>query len=155
KILGPGEDIPRDWPVAGTTGYEVANAINGLFVDVDHAERFTSIYKEWSDARAFSEVVHDKKLEILGTALSSELYMLAHQVDRRAQKDRWSRDFTLNGLRRALREVVAYFPVYRSYISPRGVSDSDRRAVQLATRRAKRRNPALSSELFNFVRDTL
>jgi (1->4)-alpha-D-glucan 1-alpha-D-glucosylmutase len=156
KILGAGEDLPAAWPVAGTTGYEVANAINGLFVDSADADRFTAIYEEWTnDNTPYAEVVYHKKIEILQTALSSELYMLAHQLDRLAQKERWSRDFTFNGLRRALREVVASFPVYRTYISGRGVSDTDRRRVLLAVRRAKRRTPVLSAALYDFVRDTV
>jgi (1->4)-alpha-D-glucan 1-alpha-D-glucosylmutase len=156
KILGAGEDLPTDWPVAGTTGYEVANAINGLFVDSSNADRFTAIYEDWiDDDTPFAEVVYHKKIEILQTALSSELYMLAHQLDRLAQKELWSRDFTFNGLRRALREVVASFPVYRTYISSRGVSDTDRRRVLLAVRRAKRRTPVLSAALYDFVRDTV
>ena len=69
--------------------------------------------------------------------------MLAHQLDRLAQKDRWSRDFTLNSLRHALREVIACFPVYRSYITDEGVHDAGPHAtssVPCAGRR--RRNPA-------------
>src|SRR5690242_19609830 len=87
--------------------------------------------------------------------MSSELHMLAYQLDRLAQKNRWSRDFTLHSLRHALREVIACFPVYRSYISEEGVHDSDRWYVQRAVSRARSKNPALSGSLFNFVRDML
>ena len=67
--------------------------------------------------------------------------MLAHQLDRLAQAQRWSRDFTLNGLRHALREVIACFPVYRSYVNG-GVGDRDRLVILRAVVRAKRRQPA-------------
>jgi (1->4)-alpha-D-glucan 1-alpha-D-glucosylmutase len=79
--------------------------------------------------------------------------MLTHQLDRLAQKGRRSRDFTLNGLRAALREVIACFPVYRSYISDAGAAPADRGHVEAAVRRAVARNPLLSVALFRFVRD--
>ena len=44
--------------------------------------------------------------------------MLARQLNRVSEHDRRSRDFTLNDLRRALREVIACFPVYRTYLRP-------------------------------------
>ncbi len=156
KILGAGEQVPADWPVAGTTGYEFLNAVNGLFVDVDNADAFTRLYEDVVGGHTpFPEMAYEKKFLILQIALSSELHMLAYQLDRLAQKDRWSRDFTLNSLRHALREVIACFPVYRPYIVADGIRDVDRRNVQMAVRRAKRRNPALSAALFDFVRDTL
>ena len=81
--------------------------------------------------------------------------MLGRQLDRLAQKNRRSRDFTANSLRFALREVIAFFAVYRSYISEEGVHDTDRRYVELAVARAMRRNPTVSGALFRFVRDML
>jgi (1->4)-alpha-D-glucan 1-alpha-D-glucosylmutase len=87
-------------------------------------------------------------------ALSSELHLLAHQLDRLSEKHRWSRDFTLNSLRHALREIIACFPVYRSYITDE-VSPRDARYVEVAVRQAKRKNPAISSAIFDFVRDML
>ena len=65
-------------------------------------------------------MAYQKKFLILQVALSSELHMLAYQLDRLAQKNRWSRDFTLNTLRHALREIIACFPVYRSYMADEG-----------------------------------
>ena len=103
----------------------------------------------------FSDMVVEKKLLILQIALSSELQLLAFQLDRLAQKYRDSRDFTLNSLRLALRAVIAYFPVYRSYITEAGVSERDRKYVLRAVRLARQRNPALSSALFDFLRDML
>ena len=88
-------------------------------------------------------------------SLSSELHMLTHQLDRLAQKSRRSRDFTFNTLRYALREVIACFPVYRSYIDAAGASPTDRHDVEVAVRRARLRNPLASSRVFRFIRDML
>src|SRR5258706_13344296 len=83
------------------------------------------------------------------------MQMLTHQLDRLAQRHRWSRDFTRNSLRQVLREVIACFPVYRSYIAGGEINESDRKHVLRAVRRAMARNRALSNSLFLFVRDTL
>ena len=156
KILGPSEPLPEDWPVYGTSGYEFLNAVNELFVDPDNAKPFTSLYLDWGEVDPlFPVTALQKKTLTLQVSLSSELQMLAFQLDRLAQKNRWSRDFTFNSLRHALREVIAEFPVYRSYISERGVSERDRRYVVAAVNRARRRNPAITAGLFTFVRDML
>jgi (1->4)-alpha-D-glucan 1-alpha-D-glucosylmutase len=82
--------------------------------------------------------------------------MLAFQLDRIAQRSRKSRDFTLNGLRYALREVIACFPVYRSYITEgEPIRPADRAAVHAAVRSAVSRNPEISRSLFVFIRDVL
>jgi (1->4)-alpha-D-glucan 1-alpha-D-glucosylmutase len=156
KILGANEELPADWPTHGTTGYDYLNLINGIFVATGNSQAFTRLYRDISglDER-FSEVTYQKKMLTLRTALSSELHMLGHQLDWLAQRDRRSRDFTLTTLRHALREVIACFPVYRSYISERGVSDADRKQVELAVRRAARRNLVFSRSLFRFVRNML
>jgi (1->4)-alpha-D-glucan 1-alpha-D-glucosylmutase len=156
KILMPGEALSADWPTFGTTGYDFLNVLNGLFVDAGSADAFTRLYREWTgDASSYAEIVYQKKFLILQSAMSSELHMLAAQLDRLAQRDRWSRDFTLNGLRHALRLVIAGFPVYRSYITDEGVRDADRASIGIAVRRARHHSDGLSSDLFTFIRDTL
>ena len=156
KILGAGEPLPEEWSVHGTSGYDFINAVNGLFVDTAAEKALTRLYRDWvEDYTSFAEMVYRKKGLILQASLSSELHMLAHQLDRLAQKGRQSRDFTLNSLRDALREVIACFPVYRSYINAQGPHDTDRRYVEMAVRRAAARNPLMSRSLFRFVRDAL
>ena len=88
-------------------------------------------------------------------ALSSELQMLTQQLDRLAQKKRWSRDFTQHTLRTALRAVIASFPVYRTYLGSGEVREADAKSVLRAVSRAMARNPAVSASVFNFIRDTL
>jgi (1->4)-alpha-D-glucan 1-alpha-D-glucosylmutase len=155
KILGDHEPLPDDWACDGTTGYEFLNALNGLFVDPSGEGRLTRFYHEFTGLTdPYPQVVYEKKAQILSSSLSSELNALAHQLDRLARLDRRSRDFTLNGLRRALREVIACFPVYRSYINGT-VHDSDKAVVGRAVHRARKRNPMLGKAIFDFIRDTL
>jgi (1->4)-alpha-D-glucan 1-alpha-D-glucosylmutase len=155
KILEPNETVPEDWACEGTTGYEAMNAINELFVDPRHEEAFTSIYTNYAKLdESFEELVYQNKVLILRSSLSSELHMLAHQLDRLAQMERWSRDFTLNGLRHALQEVIACFPTYRSYVDGK-VRDTDRHVIQRAIRRARKRGAYLGKAVFDFVAQTL
>ncbi len=156
KILAPDEPLPENWPVGGTTGYEFLAALTGLLVDRHQASTFTRLYRKWTQSdNSFRDLVYQKKFVVLQVALASELNMLAMQLDRLSEKNRWSRDFTLNGLRRALREIIACFEVYRSYIAGPDILPRDRRYVENAVAQAKRRNPAISSALFDFVRDML
>ncbi len=137
KILGPGESLVESWAVSGTTGYEFLNEVNGLFVDASGRAVFTRSYSDLvEDDRSFSEVVYRSKRLILEVSLSSELRMLTGQLDRLAEQSRRSRDFTFNTLRQALRELIACFPVYRSYIDDNGGSESDRRYIDMGVRRA-------------------
>jgi (1->4)-alpha-D-glucan 1-alpha-D-glucosylmutase len=155
KILGRGETLPDDWPAHGTTGYEFLNMVNGLFVEAANEAALSRIYHRYSGMDpAFREYVYRNKLLILRVSLSSELYMLGHQLDRLSERNRWSRDFTQTSLRHALREIIACFPVYRSYITD-AVLPRDRFHIELAVNQAKRRNPAISKSIFDFVQEML
>ena len=156
KILAANELLPEDWAVDGTSGYDFTNVVNGLFVDAAAADAFSRLYHDWiQDHTRLAEIVYQKKLLILQVSLASELYMLSYQLDGLAQKSRKSRDFTLDTLRLVLREVIACFPVYRSYIAEGAVHDSDRRHVETAVRRAMLRNPLVSRAVFHFLRGML
>ena len=157
KILAPHEPLPREWPVHGTSGYDFLNEINGLFIDPGGEQPLTRLYQELTrDETAFEDLVYEKKRLILQISLASELQMLAHILDEIAQSHRRSRDFTLRGLHDALREVIACFGVYRSYISADdGVSETDRRRIDEAVEQAVRRNPETDRSVFDFIRQTL
>jgi (1->4)-alpha-D-glucan 1-alpha-D-glucosylmutase len=107
------------------------------------------------EQRNFADVVHDCKRLILRFSMSSELQMLAHRINRISEQHRKSRDFTLNALRYALREVLAAFSVYRTYLGPHGVSERDQRFVNRAVAIAKRRNRAMDPTTYDFIRDVL
>ena len=156
KILIGDEKLPEYWPVYGTTGYDFLNIVNRLFVAEKNGQEFTSLYRAWTgDDSSLQELVYRKKVLVLQTALSGELEMLSHQLDRLAQKNRLSRDFTRHSLRHAIREIIACFPVYRSYICEGSITDADHKKVLRAVIRARRRNPALSTALFQFISDML
>ena len=101
-------------------------------------------------------VYHMKKL-IMRASMSSEINTLGHQLNLLSERDRQYRDFTLNSLTHAIGEIIACFPVYRSYVTPekKEVLEQDQTYICMAVARAKRRNPAQSSLVFDFVRDLL
>ncbi|HMB29711.1 MAG TPA: malto-oligosyltrehalose synthase, partial [Blastocatellia bacterium] len=146
------------WAAHGTTGYDFLNLLNGLFVDAQNADAFGKLYRRLAGVESdFADVAYESKKQILETAMSSELHMLARRLDRISEQSRYTRDFTLNSLQHALAEVIACFPVYRSYIRPKAdeVGEEDRRYISRAIRNAKRRNPTVSASTFDFIESLL
>ena len=103
----------------------------------------------------FDDVRCESKRLIMATAMASELNVLAHALERIADGNRRSRDFTLNSLRDTLTEVIAFFPVYRTYVDEQGWTPEDRAVVDQAITRARRRNPAMEASLFDFFREVM
>jgi (1->4)-alpha-D-glucan 1-alpha-D-glucosylmutase len=156
KILSGSEQLPRRWAVHGTTGYNFLNDLNGIFVDTSLARQTRRIYAKLTGrAEPFDDVLYTCKRLIMATAMSSELNVLAHMLDRIGESNRKSRDFTLESLRDAITEVVACFPVYRTYVDARGWTAGDRAVVARAIARARRRNPAMEASLFDFFREVV
>jgi (1->4)-alpha-D-glucan 1-alpha-D-glucosylmutase len=158
KILEPGEELPPSWQVAGTVGYEFARATTGLLVDPASKKAFDDLYARFTGEEIdFPELVYEKKQLIMRVALASEVNVLAEAINRISEQNRHTRDFTLNSLRFAVREIIASFPVYRTYaVYEEGViHPTDRRFIERAVALAKRRNPASDLLVFDFVRDVL
>jgi (1->4)-alpha-D-glucan 1-alpha-D-glucosylmutase len=157
KILSHGESLPENWAVAGTTGYDFLNEVNGALVDQAGRRPLDRLYADVAGRQpAYASLVSAKKKEIMLVALASEINTLSHLLDRITEQNRHYRDFTLNSLTFALREVIAALPVYRTYISgPDSVAPWDERFVEEAVREAKRRNPRTAEAIFDFLRDTL
>jgi (1->4)-alpha-D-glucan 1-alpha-D-glucosylmutase len=156
KILTGEERLRKDWPVNGTTGYEFANLVNGLFVDHKAREKMERVYRSFCGRPPeFNDLVYTCKKLILKVALASELNVLANLLSRIALANRHTCDFTLNSLRSALSEVVACFPVYRTYISGSQVSPDDRRYVEQAVAEGRKRSNAADLSVFDFIRHVL
>ena len=158
KILGKGEALPSTWPVSGTTGYDFLNLVNGLFVHSGKERAMDALYTRFVGQRIdYDELVYHTKKLIMRASMSSELNVLGHQLNVLSEKDRRYRDFTLNSLTHAISEIIACFPVYRSYVTPdqKELLDRDKIYIGIAVARAKRRNPTSSSHVFDFVRELL
>ncbi len=156
KILMESERMPEDWPVSGTTGYVFMNSANALFVNHANARLMTDIYHRFIRSKPhYPDLVYKKKKLIMQTSMASEINVLGHRLNRISESDRHFRDFTLNSLINAIVEVIALFPVYRTYADESGVNDRDVRYIEAAVSRARRRRRDLSASVFDFLRDVL
>ncbi len=167
KILAPGEPLPEGWATAGTTGYEFLNLVNGIFVDRTQARALEQVYARTIRVRPpFAEVVYECKRLIMETSMASEINMLGHRLNRLSEKHRSSRDYTLGSLTLALREIIAAFPVYRTYVGdrptpeagdgpPPGITDRDREYIARAVAQARRRTPAMNESVYTWIQDVL
>jgi (1->4)-alpha-D-glucan 1-alpha-D-glucosylmutase len=157
KILGPDERLPAPWAVDGTTGYDYLAAASGLFVDPASEGDLTSLYQECTGDRAsFAEHARRSKLSTLSGSLSSEIHMLAQSLERIAEANRRSRDFTLAALRAAIVGTIASFSVYRTYVRPDGSREAtDEERIARAIRAAKRADPDRDASVFDFLHDVL
>lgn len=157
KILSGDEQLRADWPVHGTTGYDFTNQVIRLLVDPASQRSMTMTYHRFiGQPIRFSQLVYDKKKLTMELSLSSEVNVLAYSLDRLSEKNRWYRDFTLNALTRAVQEVIASFPVYRTYLVPgQPPTDEDRHVINTAVSAARRKNPGIERSIFDFLRDIL
>ena len=140
KILGADEQLPTDWPVHGTTGYEFAAVVNGLFVDRRNERALDRIYERFADRRArlsFDDLAYSCKKLVMHETMSGDINSLGYQLNHFSERNRHFRDFTLYSLISTIKEVIACFPVYRTYITDGGpLTEHDRRYV--ARRYARR-----------------
>ncbi len=132
KILTGTEELPRSWPVSGTTGYDYLALANGLFIEPTglaklqrHWRRFAGIDGD----STIEEEIYRCRLLVIDRHLASELTYLVNWLVEIGEADWFTRDFTRKRLRDALVEIVAAFSVYRTYVTERGISDEDRRII--------------------------
>ena len=158
KILADDEQLPDDWPVDGTTGYEHIAAVSGVLVDADAAARVRGVWRALTgETQAWADVAYESRRLILETALAAELNVLARRLDALSDQHRYTRDFTFASLHEALREVLSCFPVYRTYVTREAaeVAPRDREVIMRAVRTAARRNALVNHSLFQFIEDLL
>ncbi|MEW6441881.1 MAG: malto-oligosyltrehalose synthase [bacterium] len=156
KILSESEPLPGDWAVHGTTGYDFLNDLNGIFVETANRALLNRVYTQFiGRAISYPNLLNSSKKMIMLISLASEIHSLSHQLERISEGNRWYRDFTLNSLMFAIREIIACLAVYRTYIHGSAVQPRDASYIEAATEEAKRRNPRTAEAIFDFIRDTL
>ena len=156
KILTSEENIPEDWPIYGTTGYNFSNLVNSLFVDPASERKMDRIYRLFiGEHTDFKELVYECKKLVMDRSLNSELNVMANHLSRIALADRHTCDFTVKSLRDALTEIVACFPVYRTYVTEQHISASDRAYINQAVSCAKAKSTAAESSVYDFIGEIL
>ncbi|MCU7497430.1 MAG: malto-oligosyltrehalose synthase [Ignavibacteria bacterium] len=151
KILELEEELPAEWPIEGTTGYEFVNYVNGIFIKKENEKALTDIYQKFSGFTApYERVVAEKKRLIIQTRMAGEVERLAFLVEAVSSIDRYGIDITMHGLKRALEEILTYFPIYRTYINASDYTERDKSYLEDLFRRVSRISPRLSHE-FNYI----
>jgi (1->4)-alpha-D-glucan 1-alpha-D-glucosylmutase len=155
KILDYKETLPSNWPIQGTTGYDFLNYLNGIFCASKHHQELSRIYTSFTGLKMiYRDLRADNKRLIIGRLMAGDVDNLAHLMKRISSKDRHGVDITLYGLKRALVEVLTFFPVYRTYVSKENFSDADSIYIEAALKEARSHNPGLSYE-FDFIENFL
>ena len=158
KILDRKEFLPETWSVQGTVGYDFLNILNGVFVDQNRQKDFSELYESFiGHGIDFDRMLYDKKKLFALVHMASEINMLGHRLNLISEQDRHYRDFTRNNLTLAIREVIACFPVYRTYVSPmdESISERDERYINIAIEKAKAKTPALNPAVYDFLKEVL
>jgi (1->4)-alpha-D-glucan 1-alpha-D-glucosylmutase len=158
KILEPGEALPAAWQVHGTTGYEFLNQVNGLLISADGLDAIDGIYREFTgESIDFDTLAHEKKLAVTQEAMGSDINRLTSLFVQICENDREHRDYTRADIRRAIREVAACFPVYRTYVSPERseASPEDLAVIEAAVSAAGQYRTDIDERLFEFIGDVL
>ncbi len=153
KVLATSEDLPEDWPVAGTTGYDFLNRVLGLFVDPAAEQAMTDVYERFTgQAEPYSEVSYQCRHQVMRELLASDMSRLAELFVRVCEGNRRYRDYTRHELSECLHEAIACLDVYRTYVRPEAPpSAADAARVRSAMAEAQRRRPDLDPELVGLL----
>jgi len=156
KILARHETLRAEWPVDGTTGYEFASQVTELLTDASAEHAFNETYRTFTgETEPFADIVHHGKTGIMENEMASRLLTLATRAARVARQNPASADFTQNLFYRALKEIVACFPVYRTYVDDTETAETDRRYIRWAISHARKREPQLDASVFAFLEKLL
>ncbi len=158
KILEPGEELRKDWPINGTTGYDFLNEVGGLFIDSANEEAINKVYTDFTGETVdYEALAREKKHLVLRDLLGSDVNRLTTLLSDICENHRERRDYTRLDARRAIRELVACFPVYRTYVVPDNGEPTaeDCSYVDEAIGAAKANRPEIDPDLMDFIRDIL
>ncbi|MFC1989389.1 malto-oligosyltrehalose synthase [Chloroflexota bacterium] len=156
KILSGNETLPEEWPVSGTTGYDFATVVNASFIDSKGAEALNEIYSRFTGLEAiFGNVIDEKKKLVIEQLFAGEMRALGQYLRQLAQQDRHTVNLSSEELTKALTEVTACLPIYRTYTRSLSVSPRDKLYLESAVGKTKRRNPKIDSNAINFLRRIL
>ncbi len=158
KILAAHESLRDDWRVEGTTGYDFTNLVLGVLINPASEDAFTAAYRDFTGLRTeFSSIVYGCKIGIMENEMASELNALGRDAGRVARQNPATQDFTKTVLQRAIKQIIACFPVYRTYIEfdsdpdSAAASSADRRDLDWAVTQARRFDPQLDPSVFDFL----
>ena len=156
KILNAGERLPGDWPVDGTTGYELMTTLEDVFIDPAGYARLESRYRRGADERTFEHVAFAAKRKVLRNTLNADVRRIAPMLASLARRAGW-RTRTIAAYAGAIVELVAALPVYRTYIDGERpeASEADRAVLEHAFRTVRGREAADAEAVSQLERSLL
>ena len=145
KILTDNEPLPDSWPVQGSTGYDFVNHVNGLFVNQANEAAINAIYERFTgNTQAFCEVLFDCKKTVIDSYFRGDIANLARLINQTLH-DLAQRQFDPAKMPDAVAALIACFPVYRTYLSPKNPTDQ-KGYFNWALKQAKQRKPEYTKE---------
>lgn len=118
KILALDEELPSTWPVQGTTGYDFMNFLNGIFCKQIAENQLTRFYDNISKHnKSYKELLKGKKKLIIEKYMAGELHYLLYLLKKIINSDYLFKEPQFESFRNALIEILASFPVYRTYVN--------------------------------------
>ena len=158
KILQPEEEVPENWPIEGTVGYDFLNQLNGLFIESKNQKVLTDFYSEFTgEPTDPGKFVREKKCLVLETIFTTEVNRLVDLLVHIAARRPAHQNFPQDQLREAVIEFAACFPVYRTYVRPAEdfVDENDLAYIKQTTALAKKSREDLPKDLFDFLNDVM
>lgn len=133
KILASGENLPAQWGVDGTTGYEFMDQVGALMHDPAGESALSTLWAELSgDTKTFEEEVRAARHQLIAENFAGEFDALARTLQSIARSDIQTRDYSLAAIKRCLAALLIHFPVYRTYPHPEGRSAEDKEVFHRA-----------------------
>ena len=118
---------------------------------------FDDAYRSFAGvSQSFAEIAIASKFRIMDNEMASEIAALGRAAARLAHASPMTADLTRATLDRAIRQIIANFPVYRTYVDLAGTpDDADLRDLAWAITRARRSDPDLHPSAFDFLEAAL
>ena len=127
KILQRKELLPSNWNVSGSVGYEYLNLLNGLFIRPENEERMTEVYEQFTGVvHKPLEMLYEIKKTVINTLIQGEINDIVHLITKECTH-------TFIEVKDALIEVLARFPIYRTYIGPQDIDPTEQDRSNLVT----------------------
>ncbi|MEP8549432.1 malto-oligosyltrehalose synthase [Enterobacter mori] len=143
KILAKGEQLPAEWPVSGTTGYEFIASLAEVLVDDASLERLENVHNETLGVTVDRQnALRDAKGLMTDRNFEGEFTTLLNLARDLAQHN--GVEIQMDDIHHALRELLIAFPVYRTYGTAEGLTPSDVTLLSRVVASVNASEPALS-----------
>jgi (1->4)-alpha-D-glucan 1-alpha-D-glucosylmutase len=158
KILLGDEVLAKDWPIAGTTGYDFMNSVMGLFIDAANENLFTDFYANVIGGETdYYAILREKKLLVLNQILGGDVNFLVKLFSEVCHQYQICHDFTFDKIKTAILEFIACFPIYRTYIRApqQKITEYDKKIIIATVKKAKKYNGKLVPDVIDFLKAIL